>query len=1005
MRKKLIITLIIIMILIQTVVPIKVKAFNEKRELFSIPAQINHYQTETQPVEENEMTGLDLVAGILIEPTVEFFTFVLDSIMSVFSGVMKQEEIQFVMVDQEEKESLPELGNVGATFTIEDMEPYKSATGKLTQLDYPRFTYSPEEIFAGNIDLLDINFIEESNSDDNWLKIRSVVAEWYKILRMVAIVGLLSVLIYVGIKIILSSNTKDKAKYKEMITNWFMAVVLAFSMHYIMAFILAIMEEILGLFSGLTGVVEVVGGEGINFTTNLIGLARFQMQQQHFSAKIGHLVIYTALVVFTFKFTFVYLKRVLRMAFLTVISPIVAITYPIDKMDGEAKGFKMWLREYIFNALLQPMHYMLYYILVTSSLALAANNPIYGIAALMFISQAEKLLKKIFGFDKAKAGTVGGIAGAFTTSVVTTSIIKHIKDPLHPLSPGKGKIKGTKSGENKIEGMPNYIDEDNVDFLDDTTDEEVLLGTRLRERGTQNQNNNQDNYDTVKEEHSQDQSIISDAEKFFSKLRQGIPMIINEYGDISFDGENYSIEDILQMLSNYKINGGTPSNIPDALKDLDEEDLRNLLRTMVMANESVFIDNNIQLQYIDGDLRSSNELLEEIMRLNEEEASLPLQQGDSRESKVLLKKLKRRMAENDYIERNGGVVALKQQEDIRKNELRNTNQSETISNERIESSRLADRQNTQQRNNNEQEAKTEQAQIQGQGSQMHEQRKIQPQKISQVQPAIQMSQDEKQPQQLPQDEKQAQKNKHTEEWNKFKQKSVVKGISNVGKTIIKPTWDTEKSLGYNGKRLVGNIVKGVAGATVGVAAATVQAGISITDGKYKPMEGVATVGAGMVGVSKIAQTSENLKEKYGKDKQSLEKYSQQWFNRDDIINSYNREYPGEGKEMRRRAVNNYVSRGVTEFKEQKQAMKYANMLKNERGLNEDEADKIAVATLQYKQSLARNNNYTVLFDASKRKKYIDARVEAYSGASSKDSIRRLHDDLIENVREFDRINR
>ena len=51
------------------------------------------------------------------------------------------------------------------------------------------------------------------------------------------------------------------------------------------------------------------------------------------------------------------------MAFLTIISPIVALTYPIDKMDGEAKGFNMWLREFIFNALLQPLHYILYYIL------------------------------------------------------------------------------------------------------------------------------------------------------------------------------------------------------------------------------------------------------------------------------------------------------------------------------------------------------------------------------------------------------------------------------------------------------------------------------------------------------------------------------------------------------------------------------------------------------------------------------------------------------------------
>ena len=258
MRKKIILTIFIIMILIQSIVPIKVKGLSENRDIISYSAQINKFQSEGASVEENEMTGLDVRAGILIEPTVEFFTFVLDSIMSVFSGVMSQQPIQFVMVEQEEKNKLPDYNgvNIVKPFPI-DVELYRSAKGHLTHLKFPRFTYSPEEIFAGKIDILDVNFIEESNSDGNWLQIRTVVAKWYKTLRMVAIVGLLPVLIYIGIKIILSSNTNDKAKYKQMILNWFIAVFLAFFMHYIMAFILAVVEEFLELINGVTTVIEV----------------------------------------------------------------------------------------------------------------------------------------------------------------------------------------------------------------------------------------------------------------------------------------------------------------------------------------------------------------------------------------------------------------------------------------------------------------------------------------------------------------------------------------------------------------------------------------------------------------------------------------------------------------------------------------------------------------------------------------------------------------------------
>ena len=38
------------------------------------------------------------------------------------------------------------------------------------------------------------------------------------------------------------------------------------------------------------------------------------------------------------------------MAFLTLIAPLVALTYPIDKMnDGQAQAFNRWMKEYIFN--------------------------------------------------------------------------------------------------------------------------------------------------------------------------------------------------------------------------------------------------------------------------------------------------------------------------------------------------------------------------------------------------------------------------------------------------------------------------------------------------------------------------------------------------------------------------------------------------------------------------------------------------------------------------------
>lgn len=891
MRKIIITTTIFIIILVQIVFSPKVQATTDI---------------------ESPTTGLDAITGAIVEPTVEFFTFLIDALMSVFTSIMGQAEFEDVMVDTVSE--IKTSGEPGATITIDNMSPYLTASGKL-KIDYPNFRYSSEDIFAGTIDLLDVNFISESNNDEDWLNIRKVVSKWYQILRMAAIIGLLSVLIYTGIKIILSSNVQDKAKYKEMMINWFIGVILAFSMHYIMIFILSVIEEMMGLFKNITGVIEVNAG-GTVFKTNLIGFARFQMQQKLFSTKVGHLIMYTALVVYTFKFTFVYLKRVLRMAFLTMISPIVALTYPIDKMEGQANGFNSWIKEFTFNALLQPVHYILYYILVSTSLTLAARNPIYAIAVLAFMSQAERLLKKIFGFEKANQGAVGGIAGAFATGAVTSALMNNVRNPFHLL----GGSNGSKtSGGKKQLGERGYSDDDIPnDFIDDVNFDDFLATGVGRDSGISTTGG------------PTPTNTPLNVERFISDYRNRLAgYSIEDLGGVSFaDGDSRSIEEMLQELGQYQmlLNDGSLTGEQRMIIEGKRDELMSILQNRATASENHFTTTGVPLQYIDNDPRDIRQLTEDMMRYNQlaNDKSLPdeMRQSYARNAESSMNTLNRRIAENNYINSQGGAQVLAQQ--------------------------------------------------------------------------------------------QREEDKDENQTPKF-----VKGMTHVAKTIAKPVWDTEKglnSVSYNGKRLAKNILKGAvkvtAGATVGVAAAAVQAGISITDGKYNPMEGIASVGAGMALVSNVMNKANGeLVRTYkegansGKEGKLMKDYSEQWYNRDDVISYYNKEFPGKGKEMRQRVVNNYLTRGISDMKEQKQAIKFAEKLKKEKGLDEQEADKIAIATLQYKKNLALGNNYTILFNEEKKKEYLDIQTDAYSGSASKASVRKLHEDFIKNVLDFDKVNR
>lgn len=311
----------------------------------------------------------------------------------------------------------------------------------------PIATYSPEQIFAGKVAGLDINFINPNkytNSDGEKVessaaKLQPTIASWYVAIRNLAVVGLLSILVYVGIRIIISSTASDKAKYKQMLVDWLIALCILFFMHYLMSFIITMTESVCAAIAGDGSsniTVNVTDENGSHtFNTNLLGLARFKTQYKDFGPKMAYLIMYLALVIYTVVFTWFYLKRLLMMAFLTLIAPAVALTYPIDKMnDGKAQAFDAWLKEYAFNALIQPFHLIIYYVFVTSAMDLASTNIIYMIAALAFIMPAEKILRKFFGFDKAGAGTLGALAGGLTAGSLISKL-------------GKGKSHGGSSGK------------------------------------------------------------------------------------------------------------------------------------------------------------------------------------------------------------------------------------------------------------------------------------------------------------------------------------------------------------------------------------------------------------------------------------------------------------------------------------------------------------------------------------------------------------------------------
>ena len=174
------------------------------------------------------------------------------------------------------------------------------------------------------------------------------------------------------------------------------------------------------------------------------------------------------------------------MAFLTLMAPMIAVTYPIDKIkDGHAQAFNAWLVEYMFNALLQPIHLIIYVVLIGSAMTLAQSNFLYTIVALGFIVPAEKLLRSMFGLNKAQtAGGMGGFAkGALASQVLNTmksggSSAKSIGSKSSNSSSSSKSSSSSSAKPRQTKGLEAYVsEEENVPKGNNSSDKEARLGS------------------------------------------------------------------------------------------------------------------------------------------------------------------------------------------------------------------------------------------------------------------------------------------------------------------------------------------------------------------------------------------------------------------------------------------------------------------------------------------------------------------------------------------------
>ena len=307
-------------------------------------------------------------------------------------------------------------------------------------------------------------------------KLRSTISKWYFILRNIALIVMLSVLVYIGIRIVLSSVAQEKSKYKTMLVDWLIGICLLFTIHLIMAFITGTVNNITTAIGGLSGSNE----------TNLIMSTKITAYDED---SLGMTALYIVLIFVTLTYLIYYLQRAIRLAFLTLIAPLVAMTYPLDKIaDGQSQAFDMWLKEYFFYTLIQPVHLLIYTVFVSSAYDFALSDPLYALVVLWFMKKAEEIIRNMFGFDR-KAPGMGG-PGALVGMGMTAHAMRDISNALSSKNRKNSSSGSSNDSDNSSIRTVDKKDSDNGGFENDENDDN---GDNEINYSNQNENNQIDN--------------------------------------------------------------------------------------------------------------------------------------------------------------------------------------------------------------------------------------------------------------------------------------------------------------------------------------------------------------------------------------------------------------------------------------------------------------------------------------------------------------------------------
>lgn len=312
---------------------------------------------------------------------------------------------------------------------------------------YYNLLLSPEDIFSNKVQITNANIFSSEFDEDGKMNVsdwnlfnhlmkqlKQATAGLYYITRNLAVVILLCLLIYAGIRIVLSSNVAtERAKWKEYLYDWLKALALVMFVHIIMIGIFYISDVI------TSGLIGTFNNDSIvaNIRRNFDDSSALDVM-----SSIVYIIMYGYITYLTIVFLLAYFKRLFYIIAMVVVAPIISSLYALGKTGKQR--FNKWFQEFVMGVMVQPFQLLIYSVLFLIPIKVMTasgfklgegvgtvsfstlDTQIFALIAISMIRPIEKFMRNIFGFTGTALDNVASFESGKRTLDKGTEAVKQV---------------------------------------------------------------------------------------------------------------------------------------------------------------------------------------------------------------------------------------------------------------------------------------------------------------------------------------------------------------------------------------------------------------------------------------------------------------------------------------------------------------------------------------------------------------------------------------------------